>query len=165
MWLEILVCVCVCLKGSVASLLYVLFAYEIRYSKSNLWRPLPPLLASQDLCIYIAHIARYADIWFFFDSILFPVYDLAWRLYALSCFTRVAEPFASFQVLKGNSGTWQGCRCGGRVYKHKCTMLDLYGIYKNKTMISCFIATIWRNLYTARNKLVGNSLSLVLGQL
>lgn len=52
-----------CLKGSVASLLYVLFAYEIRYSESchRFWgNPCSPL-PCQDLCIAI-----YTDIYMFF---------------------------------------------------------------------------------------------------
>lgn len=34
----------------------------------------------------------------FFDSILFSVYDFAWRLYALCCFTRVDRSLRQFRV-------------------------------------------------------------------
>lgn len=79
------VAACVCLKGSVASLLYVLFAYEIRYSESchcfwgNPCSPLP----CQDLCIAIS-----ADIYVF--SI---------RFYFL--FMSLPDVFMLFAALRG----------------------------------------------------------------
>lgn len=62
-----------CLKGSVASLLYVLFAYEIRYSESchRFWgNPSSPALPG----FMHSYICRYIC---FFDSILFSVYEFA----------------------------------------------------------------------------------------
>lgn len=73
---------CACLEGSVWSLLYVLFAYEIRYSKlarrlrfKLIPGPCPSLTSSSlatwhNLCIDIAS----RDI---FNSILFSVYEIA----------------------------------------------------------------------------------------